>query len=87
MKLVLLIVISIVLTGCGTYGEPLLLAQMYDRQDPCQSRNWKENGGHMDLSNVPRGAQSGYPDFCGAGGSRTRTYIYDANGRVLGYTR
>ncbi len=85
MKLVLLMIIACILGGCGTYGEPLLLARMYDSQDPCQSRNWKENGGHMDLSNVPRGAQSGYPDFCG--GSVGRNYIYDSQGRLIGYTK
>lgn len=32
-----LIILSVVLlTGCGTYGEPLLLAKLYDNADRCQ---------------------------------------------------
>jgi predicted small lipoprotein YifL len=33
---ILLLMLSLTLTGCGTYGEPLLLARMYDSADPCQ---------------------------------------------------
>jgi hypothetical protein len=86
MKL-LLLALALTLTGCGQYGEPIWLAQMYDSRDPCQSRNWRENGGHMDLTNVPRGKQSGYPDFCGAGGGARRTTIYTMDNRPIGYTR
>lgn len=41
---------TLTLTGCGTYGEPLLLAAMYDRSDTCQNRNW------------PNGQE---PQYCG----------------------
>ena len=58
MKNILLILITASLTGCGTYGEPLFLAAMYDRADPCQRQN---NGGN-------------YPSFCGASNSRTYIY-------------
>jgi hypothetical protein len=36
MKTVIALITALTLTGCGTYGEPLLLAQMFDRNDPCQ---------------------------------------------------
>lgn len=58
MKLFLLIITSCILTGCGTYGEPLFLAAIYDRADGCQRQN---NGGN-------------YPSYCGASGSRTYIY-------------
>ena len=87
MKTFLLIATCCILGGCGQYGEPIWLAQLYDRQDPCQSRNWKENGGHMDLSGVERGELSGYPHFCGAGGNVRRTTIYTMDGRPTGYVR
>jgi hypothetical protein len=35
MKIVILAVTAL-LTGCGTYGEPLLLARLYDNADRCQ---------------------------------------------------
>jgi hypothetical protein len=28
--------LAVTLTGCGTYGEPLILARMYDSADHCQ---------------------------------------------------
>ena len=81
----LLLALALTLTGCGQYGEPIWLAQMYDNQDPCQSRNWKENGGHIDVDRYPRGRQSGYPEFCG-GGAR-RSTIYTLDNRAIGYTK
>ena len=33
---ILIVALTLSLTGCGTYGEPLLLARMFDRNDPCQ---------------------------------------------------
>lgn len=36
MKLITACVICVLLSGCGTYGEPLLLARMIDAQDVCQ---------------------------------------------------
>jgi len=35
MKILLALMI-LTLSGCGTYGEPLFLARMYDASDPCQ---------------------------------------------------
>jgi hypothetical protein len=71
----LMVVISLALAGCGTYGEPLLLARMFDAQDPCQRQN---NGGR-------------YPSFCGAGSSgRTVIYATPTNapiGAPIGYTK
>jgi hypothetical protein len=75
MKLFLLMLTSCCLGGCGTYGEPLLLARFYDSQDPCQLQN---NGGN-------------YPSFCGAGGrGRTVIYATPTNapiGAPIGYTK
>lgn len=75
MKLFLLSLTCCVLGGCGTYGEPLFLARMYDRADPCQRQN---NGGN-------------YPSFCGAGSSgRTVIYATPTNnplGAPVGYTK
>ena len=57
MKAVILAT-AILLTGCGTYGEPLILSRWYDSQDPCQLKN---NGGQ-------------YPSFCGATSGRPTVY-------------
>jgi hypothetical protein len=35
-KWVLHTVLVVFLSGCGTYGEPLFLAKMYDSADRCQ---------------------------------------------------
>ena len=53
MKLINILAV-LALTGCGTYGEPLFLAQMYDRNDGCQQQNWHRYGGRA-------------PTWCGAG--------------------
>jgi hypothetical protein len=69
----ILIAVSILLTGCGTYGEPLLLAKMFDSADKCQLKN---NGGN-------------YPSYCGAGSARTVIYSTPNNnpvGAAIGYT-
>jgi len=31
-----ILILSLAVSGCGTYGEPLFLARMYDSADPCQ---------------------------------------------------
>lgn len=36
MKTLLALLATLAVTGCGTYGEPLLLAKMFDSADPCQ---------------------------------------------------
>jgi len=64
--------IALGLTGCGTNGTPLILASMYNGNDPCQARN---HGGDW----------SKLPSWCGA--SNNRTYIYDNNGRIVGYVK
>jgi hypothetical protein len=33
---ILIILVTLAISGCGAYGEPLLLARMADRADPCQ---------------------------------------------------
>jgi hypothetical protein len=30
------VTLTLLLTGCGTYGEPLFLARIYDSADHCQ---------------------------------------------------
>lgn len=39
MKLIILLT-TVLLTGCGTYGEPLFLSAMYNAGDHCQRANW-----------------------------------------------
>lgn len=68
MKLLLLSLTCCILGGCGTYGEPLMLARFYDRQDPCQLQN---NGGR-------------YPSFCGAGSAGRTTIYATPNGAPIG---
>jgi hypothetical protein len=58
MRTIATLAVAVILTGCGTYGEPLLLARMYDAQDPCQFKN---NGGKI-------------PSWCGASAGRTTIY-------------
>ena len=41
MKLSAILILSVLMTGCGTYGEPLFLSRMYDSADPCQAQNHK----------------------------------------------
>ena len=68
MKTIATLAVAVILTGCGTYGEPLMLARFYDRQDPCQLQN---NGGN-------------YPSFCGAGGKGRTTIYATPNGAPIG---
>ena len=56
------ILLAVLLTGCAG-NPPRLLAEFYDRQDPCQARN---NGGN-------------YPSFCGAGNASTYIYDMRGN--------
>lgn len=55
MKYLAMILAALVLTGCGTYGEPLLLSRIYDRADPCQSQN---------------AVDGKTPNWCGASGNQ-----------------
>ena len=71
MKLLVSVCLLAVLSGCGTYGEPLLLSAMFDSQDPCQSRN--------------RGADYQKPNWCGA--SANRAYIYNRQAYPVGYVQ
>lgn len=75
MKPILVASLALLLSACGTNGEPLLLAAMYDRADKCQIRN---NGGN-------------FPSYCGAGSAgRTTIYATPTNnpvGAPIGYTK
>lgn len=55
---IIVLVMALTVTGCGTYGEPLILSSFYDRQDPCQLKN----------------NQGRYPRFCGATSGRETIY-------------
>jgi hypothetical protein len=71
---ILILFIAVLLTGCAG-NPPRLLAEFYDRQDPCQRQN---NGGR-------------YPSWCGAGSAgRTVIYATPTNnplGAPVGYTK
>lgn len=78
MKIILLSLTCCILGGCGTYGEPLLLARLYDNADDCQPQNWHRSGGRQ-------------PSYCGAGSAgRTTIYATPTNnpiGAPVGYTK
>lgn len=63
---------AVLLTGCAT--PPAWLANMQDRNDPCQMR-------------AELGRPAGYqrPEWCGAGSRRT--YIYNTANQRIGYTK
>lgn len=70
----LAIILALALTGCGSMGEPLFLAAIYDRADGCQRQN---NHGN-------------YPSYCGAGSNRTNIYANRAwapIGNQVGYIK
>ena len=69
MKKIALVFSAVMLTGCGTYGEPILLARMFDAQDSCQSRG---------RPNYQR------PDFCGAGTAYSGAVIRTKDGKIIG---
>ena len=73
IKTLLTVLVITQLTACGTYGEPLFLAAMFDNADQCQQKNWHRNGGQA-------------PSYCGA--SANRTYIYQGQvGPAVGYVK
>jgi hypothetical protein len=57
-KLILVSMLALTLVGCGTYGEPLILARLYDSQDPCQAKN----------------SPGSLPSWCGRGQPRAWVY-------------
>ena len=60
----LILIMSVLLSGCGANGTPLLLAAIYDNADKCQQVT------HQDVLN------HNVPNYCGAG-SGTRYYTRD----------
>lgn len=62
MKRLLLIITASVLTGCGTYGEPLWLAAIYNSNDPCQTGKANYCGASSNRVYIYNnsGQQSGY---------------------------
>lgn len=62
-----ILILSLALTGCAG-NPPRLLAEFYDRQDPCQLRN---NGGN-------------YPSFCGRGSQGRQTIYATPTGAPIG---
>jgi hypothetical protein len=77
MKTIATLAVAIILTGCGTYGEPLLLARFYDSQDPCQLQNIRGTTLDEKVANMP--------SWCGA--SSGRKYIYNNQGARMGYIK
>ena len=74
MRILATLAVASILTGCGTYGEPLILAAWYDSRDPCQSQNYK----------------TAPPSFCGASSARTVIYSTPRGepiGAAIGYTK
>ena len=69
MKKTLTLFSMLALTGCGTYGEPLILSKWYDYNDPCQSKGQ---------------ANYQYPAFCGAGTASSGAVVRDRQGRITG---
>ena len=71
MYKILLLASTLALTGCGTYGEPLILSKLYTYQDPCITTKYS--------GTTPEQRASQMPSYCG-GSSRGAGYIYDRNG-------
>jgi len=74
MRTLATLAVAGILSGCGTYGEPLLLARYYDSRDPCQSQNY----------NIKP------PSFCGASSARTVIYSTPRGepiGAAIGYIK
>ena len=81
MKKLLALMLIVMSTGCSTVMNGV--ASYYDGQDPCQSKNWPENGGKMYMGHYTRGP-SGLPDFCGYGSNSVRVSSYvKSNGTVV----
>jgi starvation-inducible outer membrane lipoprotein len=75
MKLIILAVTALSLTGCAT--PPQWLANHFDRGDICQTREFAANGARL----KPEGYQQPY----GCGGTGTTTaVIRDNQGRRIG---
>jgi len=73
MRIIVIALLAVSMTGCGTYGEPLWLARIADANDPCQTQN--------------RSAAYQRPSFCGASaGPRYYTRDY-RTGRIIYVTR
>jgi hypothetical protein len=75
MKTIATLAVAIILTGCGTHGEPLLLARMYDNNDPCQLQNLRGKTMNEKVANMP--------SFCGSAGNRQTIYA-TPNGKPVG---
>ena len=71
----LIIVFAVLLTGCAT--PPQFLANYFDRNDICQTREFADNGARL----KPQGYQQPY----GCGGGRTTTAVVRNNaGQQIG---
>lgn len=75
MRSLVTVALTVMLTACGAYGEPIFLARMYDANDPCQVKN----------NNYK------FPEWCGAGSrGRTTVYATPTGspiGAPVGYTK
>jgi hypothetical protein len=76
MKAFIALVIITLLSGCAT-GSLSWVANHYDRNDICQTKEFAENGARL--------KPAGYQPADGCGGSRvTTSVIRDNTGRQLG---
>lgn len=67
MKKLIIVVLAVLTSACGTYGEPLWLARMYDSRDPCQLQNVRGNTMEEKFANMP--------SWCGASSSGNRQVV------------
>jgi len=79
MKLSLLLTtLVLLLPGCAQYGK------MADRNDPCQGQYASPER----KAELGRPADYKHPDWCFSGnGANHRTYIYNKQHQVIGYTK
>jgi hypothetical protein len=76
-KKILLTSLAVNLTGCSTVLE--VAANHYDSRDPCQTTEFSRTGQRLKPQNYE------LPWYCGGAGDRT--YIYNAQGQKIGYTK
>lgn len=68
---ILALAFTLILTGCTPVFN--LIAESYDRADPCQSRS-------------ELGRPKGYkiPSFCGASANKSTAKLFDTHGNYIG---
>lgn len=72
MKILFPLILSLAITGCAV--PPQWLADMHDRNDPCQSR-----------AELGRPENYKIPNWCGAAAGKK--YIYNTSNQRVGYIK